>query len=105
MDAMAFVRKCDKCQRFSNIPRSHPEKLTSMTSAWPFAVWGIDLICPLPTAWPAFKYTVVAVDYFTKWAEAKLLAIISSKKVQNFVWEAIICRFGIPHKIISDNGT
>ena len=48
---------------------------------------------------------MVAVDYFTKWAEAKPLATISSKKVQNFVWVAIICRFGIPHEIISNNGT
>ena len=31
-DAMNFIRKCDKCQRFSSIPRSHPEKLTAMTS-------------------------------------------------------------------------
>ena len=31
------------------------------------------------------KYTMVAVDYFTKWVEAKPLATISNKKVQNFV--------------------
>ena len=74
-----------------------------MTSPWPFAIWGIDLIGPMPTTRPAFKYVVVAIDYFTKWAKAKLLATISSKKVQNFVWEAIIYRFGIPHEIISDN--
>ena len=65
-DAMNFVKKCDKCQRFSSIPRSHPNKLTSMTSPLPFAVWGIDLIGPLPTTRLAFKYAVVAVDYFTK---------------------------------------
>ena len=81
MDVMAFVRKCDKCQRFSNIPRSNLEKLTSMVSPWPFAVWGIDLIGPLTTTRPAFKYDVIAVDYFTKWAEAEPLATISSKKV------------------------
>ena len=63
-----------------------------MVSPWPFAVWGIDLIGPLPTARPAFKYVAVAVDYFTKWVEAKPLATISSKKVQDFAWEAIICR-------------
>ena len=90
-DAMDFVRKCDKCQRFSNIPRWHPEKLTSMTSPWPFVVWGIDLIGPMPMASPTFKYVVVAVDYFTKWAEAKPLTTISSKKVQEFIWESIIC--------------
>ena len=101
-DAMTLARKCHKCQRFSNIPRSHPEKLASMTSPWPFVVWGIDLISPLPMAQPAFKYAVVTIDYFTKWAEAKPLAMISSKKVQNFVWEPIICRFGIPQEIMSE---
>ena len=101
---MAFVRKCDKCQRFSNIPISHPEKLTFMISPWPFMVWGINLIGLLLTARPAFKYAIVVVNYFTKWAEAKPLVMISSKKVQDFVWEARICRYGIPQKIISDNG-
>ena len=104
-DAMNFTRKWNKCQRFSTIPMSHPEKLMSMTSPWPFAVWGIYLISPMPTARPAFKYEVVAVDYFTKWAEAKPLAVISNKKVQKFIWESIICRFRIPHEIVSDNGT
>ena len=103
-DTKDFVRKCDKCQRFSNIPRSYLEKLISMTSPWLFTVWGIYLIGPMPTALPAFKYVVVAIDYFTKWAEAKPLATISSKKVQEFVWESIIFCFGIPHEIISNNG-
>ena len=80
-DAMNFARKCDKFQRFSSIPISHPKKLTSMTSPWSFATWGIDLIGLMPTAHPAFKYAVVVVDYFTKWAEAKPLAMIFSKKV------------------------
>ena len=69
-----------------------------------FRIWGIDLIGPIPTARLAFKYLVVVVNYFTKWVEAKPLAMISSKKVQEFVWESIIYRFGIPHEIISDNG-
>ena len=37
-DAMDIARKCDKCQSFSNIPISHMEKLTSMTSSCPFVV-------------------------------------------------------------------
>ena len=48
---------------------------------------------------------MVVVNYFTKWAEAKPLATISSKKVQDFVWEIIIYRYGIPQEIVSDNGT
>ncbi|XP_071737067.1 uncharacterized protein [Rutidosis leptorrhynchoides] len=50
------------------------------------------------------KFLVVAIDYFTKWVEAKSLKTISGKQIQNFVWENIVCRFGIPNEIVSDNG-
>ncbi|XP_071713973.1 uncharacterized protein [Rutidosis leptorrhynchoides] len=43
------------------------------------------------------KFLVVAIDYFTKWVEAKPLKKISGKQIQNFVWENIVCRFGIAH--------
>ena len=46
----------------------------------------------------------VVVDYFTKWAEAEPLASITTKKVLDFVVKNIICRFGLPAKIVSDNG-
>ena len=50
------------------------------------------------------KFIIVAVDYFTKWAEAEPLATITEQKMRNFVWRAIICRFGIPRALVSDNG-
>ena len=43
------------------------------------------------------------MDYFTKWAEAEPLAIITEHKIRNFVWRAIICRFGIQRALVSDN--
>ena len=36
-DAEAYVRACDKCQRFSNIIRQPTEELTPITAPWPFA--------------------------------------------------------------------
>ena len=50
------------------------------------------------------KFLLVAIDYFTKWVEAEALVTITEAKVQNFVWKNIVCRFGIPRMIISDNG-
>ena len=50
------------------------------------------------------KFIIVAVDYFTKWAEAEPLATITEQKIRNFVWRAIICRFGVPRALVSDNG-
>ena len=42
--------------------------------------------------------------YFTKWVEAKPLAIITKQKIRNFVWRSIISRFGILRGLVSDNG-
>ncbi|XP_074342940.1 uncharacterized protein LOC141680677 [Apium graveolens] len=49
------------------------------------------------------KYAGVTVDYCTKWAEAEPLATITAKKFKVFVHRTIVCRYGIPYKLISDN--
>jgi transposase InsO family protein len=36
--------------------------------------------------------------------EAETLASITSQTVEKFIWKNIICHFGLPHAIISDNG-
>jgi hypothetical protein len=48
---------------------------------------------------------VVAVEYFSKWIEAKPLATITSVTVQKIFWQNIVCRFGVPKAITVDNGT
>ena len=59
---------------------------------------------PLPQRKRQMKFLLAAIDYFTKWVEAEALATITEIKVQNFVWKNIVCRFGIPRTIISNNG-
>ena len=49
-------------------------------------------------------FLIIAIDYFTKWVEAKPVTTITEAKVTNFVWKNIICRFGVPRVIVSDNG-
>ena len=44
-DAADYVRKCDKCQRYSTLIRAHPERLTVVFCSWPFEKWGIHIIC------------------------------------------------------------
>nr|GEU62626.1 reverse transcriptase domain-containing protein [Tanacetum cinerariifolium] len=50
------------------------------------------------------KFLIVAMDYFTKWIEVKAVATITGGQVKKFVFDNIVCRFGIPGEIISDNG-
>ncbi|KAI5321259.1 hypothetical protein L3X38_030330 [Prunus dulcis] len=103
-DANSIVKRCDKCQRFGNVPLIPAKPLTPIVSPWPFAQWGLDLIGPMPQGKGQVKYAVVAVDYFTKWVEAAPLATITAAKIEDFVWTHICCRFGIPYAIIIDNG-
>ena len=49
------------------------------------------------------RYAIVAVDYFTKWAEVKPLIIITEEKIEDFIWKNILCRLGIPNAIVTDN--
>ena len=103
-DATDLVRRCNICQGHAKISRLPSEPLTSITSPWPFQQWGLDILGPLPIGKGQCKFIIVAVDYFTKWAEAEPLATITEQKIHNFVWRAIICRFGIPRALVSDNG-
>ena len=59
---------------------------------------------PLPRGKKQVKFLVVVIDYFTKWVEAKPLIVITKTKIQHFVWKNLVCQFGIPRIIISDNG-
>ncbi|XP_063947521.1 uncharacterized protein LOC135152038 [Daucus carota subsp. sativus] len=103
-DGHAFAKAGDSCQRFSNTNKNPAVPLKTLTSPWPFPVWGIDLIGELPKGKGGVKYAVVAVDYFTKWAEAEHLASITARKLVDFVYRAIVCRYGVPYKLISYNG-
>ncbi|XP_030963462.1 uncharacterized protein LOC115984581 [Quercus lobata] len=47
----------------------------------------------------------MATEYFTKWAETVPFQKATGRVVANFIKENIIVRFGVPHRIISDNGT
>lgn len=58
----------------------------------------------LPTAPGSFRYTVVAVEYFTKWVKAEPIIAITSSNIQRFLWKNIICCFGIPQELTVDNG-
>ena len=103
--AQDYVKRCDRCQRFAPVVRQPPEMLTSINTPIPFAMWGMDILGPFPLASAQRKFLLVAIDYFTKWIEAKPLAKITTKQVAQFVWENIICRYGIPRVMVTDNGT
>ncbi|XP_075075865.1 uncharacterized protein LOC107793672 [Nicotiana tabacum] len=99
-----FVRKCHQCQVHGDLIHSPPSELHSMSAPWPFVAWGMDVIGPIePAASNGHRFILVAIDYFTKWVEAITFKSMTKKAVVDFVHSNIICRFGIPKVIITDN--
>ena len=76
----------------------------TLTSPCPIAQWAMDIVGPLPTTLAQKKLLLVAIDYFSKWIEVEAFASIKDKEVVQFVWKNIVCRFGIPQLIVTDNG-
>ena len=50
------------------------------------------------------EFILVDIDYFTKWVEAASFKVLNSKKVAQFIQTNIICKYGVLHEIISNNG-
>jgi hypothetical protein len=83
-DAAELVQKCENCQKCAR-DQKQPSSLTQLIQpTWPLQRWGLDLLGPLPLAQGNLKYVMVAVEYFSKWTEAKPLATITLVTVQKF---------------------
>ena len=76
-----------------------------MTTPWPFHILGLDLIGPINPPSNGYIWILAVIEYFTKWVEAIPLKKATRAAVANFVRNHIITRFGIPKRLISDNGT
>nr|ABB47092.1 retrotransposon protein, putative, Ty3-gypsy subclass [Oryza sativa Japonica Group] len=98
------IKKCESCQRHGRSQAAPQYDLQPIAPIWPFARWGLDIIGPFPVARNGYKFAIVAVEYFSRWIEAEPLGAITSAAVQKFVWENIVCRFGVPKEFITDNG-
>ncbi|XP_031393661.1 uncharacterized protein LOC116205261 [Punica granatum] len=103
-DAHGFCKGCERCQRVGNISRRNEMPQVPMLFCEVFDVWGMDFMGPFPSSF-GFNYILLAVDYVSKWVEAKATRTNDAKVVVGFLKSNIFSRFGIPRAIISDQGT
>ena len=70
-DCCVYAKMCRKCQVYADMIHIPPTPLNAMTSQWPFAMWGIDMIGRIePRTSNGHRFILVSIDYFTKWVEA-----------------------------------
>ncbi|GJW77835.1 reverse transcriptase domain-containing protein [Tanacetum coccineum] len=102
-DAHELVKNCDSCQRQGKISQRDEMPQNSIQVCEIFDVWGIDFMGPFPSS-RGNKYILVAVDYLSKWVEAKALPTNDARVVVKFL-KSLFARFGTPRAIISNRGT
>nr|GFA73462.1 reverse transcriptase domain-containing protein [Tanacetum cinerariifolium] len=102
-DAHKMIKTCDICQRQGKISQRDEMPQNSIQVYEIFDIWGIDFMWPFPSS-KGNKYILVAVDYLSKWVEAKALPTNDARVVVKFL-KSLFSRFGTPRAIISDRGT
>jgi hypothetical protein len=102
-DTAKLVATCEDCQKFSHRLRAPTQPSQLITPSWPLQRWVIDIVGNLTPAQGNYTFTIIVVEYFTKWIDAKSITNISSATIKKFFWQNIICRYGVPREITIDN--
>ncbi|GKB59947.1 reverse transcriptase domain-containing protein [Tanacetum coccineum] len=89
------------CQEYSTLRKVPSKDAISSGNTWSFSHWGISILGPLPTAPRNLKFLTIVVKHLTKWVEAKPVMIANEKHAEKFIWEHVICRFGVLNAITS----
>jgi hypothetical protein len=105
-DVKAVVRGCQQCQlvRSSGSIQFGDEQLKSIHVCDLFHRVALDTAGPLPETKSSNKYIMVAIDHYLKWCEAKAVANHGAKTAAGFLEDEIICRYGVPKFVLTNNG-
>lgn len=103
-DVFKYVQSCIACQQFKykNAPTAAPMQIHIVTQPW--HTIGIDIMGPFPPTFRRKRYLLVIVDYFTRWVEFFALRQTTATDIVQILVNEIVCRYGVPSYILSDNG-
>jgi Integrase zinc binding domain/Integrase core domain len=99
----SYVESCHTCQM-----QSRGKKNNELNPIQPTAPWervGIDFVGPLSITERGNRYIITAIDYFTRWPEARAVKEATAEEAAKFIYEELICRHGIIDVIHTDQGT
>ena len=103
-DAIKYCKECLKCQSALNISKGDEIPLQTILEVEIFYLWGIDFMGPFPPS-EGKEYTLISVDYVSKWVEAITTRTNSHRVVNKFIVNNIFSQFGCPRAVISDGGS
>jgi hypothetical protein len=104
-DYITAFQKCHAYQTYNNKIRYHPAPLHLVFFIGPFTKWGIEFMTCNPHSVRGHGYIIVAMDYFTKWAEVMPTFDNTRKTATLFIFNHIITQFGSSQAIVTDHGS
>src|SRR5688572_17532367 len=102
-DIEEYTKTCWECQQRGTARQNNPKRTIQLIDI--FERWGIDIVGPLLATETGNRYIIVAMNYFSRWLEAKAVKKANVETVATFIYEEIICRYDTPKIIQSDQGT
>ena len=103
-DVEQYCSTCHTCATRKTPVPTAKAPLQNITVGYPMQMVGVDLLGPFPRSPTGNIYLVVAVDYFTKWAEAYPVPNMEATTVANVLTNEMFFRFSPPEKLHSDQG-
>ena len=101
----SYIRSCKTCQKFCKNNTLHSPGY-SPRAVDVFTHWSIDFAGPFPEdEHTGCKYVILAVDFLSRWVEGRAVKAADAAVAATFIYEDIVCRYGTPESLQSDNGT
>jgi transposase InsO family protein len=103
-DVARYCKQCNECAQYHRGQLKRQGELQTFPTGEPFERIAIDLTGPHPPSRSGHTYILTMVDLFSKWAEAIPIRNKEAITVARALVDVVICRFGVPLQLLSDNG-
>lgn len=104
-DVKRYVTGCTLCAKSKNMTQTKKAPMQVTESGYPMERIAMDILCELPETDDGNRHILVISDYYTKWTESFPMRDMSAETVARILVEEVVCRFGVPSIIHSDQGS
>ncbi|GFW10426.1 hypothetical protein TNCV_5097771 [Trichonephila clavipes] len=99
-----YIKTCPECNRYKPTNQKSVGFLRKPAYAQRFETLAIDLFGPLPETPTGKKSIFIVQDTSNKWVELFALAETNAENCAKTLIEEVFLRYGLPRRLISDNG-
>lgn len=104
-DVAAHIKACAACQRYKPANLKPAGLVQTPAMRQRFEVISIDLFGPLPETEEGLRWILIVEDTATRWVELFALRQATADSCARVLLDEVFLRYGVPRRIISDNGT